>query len=122
MIHTGNGMYFIDFETLRLDLRAYDLYRLIYNSCQDNGWDFSIIKSILDGYQQISKLTDDDYQMLKIWLRYPRGICKLLVHYEQKTLPEKYLVERDFLKRLIDERKRELVLRQLDNYAQVRTG
>lgn len=51
-----NGTYLIDFETLHVDLRAYDLYRVIYNSCKDYRWDFSIAKAILDGYREVAKL------------------------------------------------------------------
>jgi CotS family spore coat protein len=120
MIRSANGIHLIDFETLRLDLRAYDLYRLIFNSCKDHGWNFSIIESILDGYQKVFKLTTTDYQMLKIWLRYPRGICKLIVHYDQKPPKEKREIERDFPRFLADEHKRKALLRKLDAYARKR--
>ncbi|WP_090670979.1 phosphotransferase [Paenibacillus tianmuensis] len=122
IIRSANGMYLIDFETLRLDLRAYDLYRIIFNSCIDHGWNFSIVKSILDGYQKVFKLTTSDYQMLKIWLRFPRGICKLIVHYDQKSPKEKLQIERDFPRFLADERKRKAMFKQLDAYAKKRIG
>lgn len=117
IIRTSKGMVLIDFETLRLDLRTFDLYKLIFNSCQYHSWKFSTAKSILDGYQKVYKLKRSDFQMLKILLRFPRGICKHIQNYDKKSPREKLLVERDFLKVLNNERRRNTFLRKLDNYA-----
>ncbi|HEX7057188.1 MAG TPA: phosphotransferase [Bacilli bacterium] len=117
LIRTGKGMYLIDFETLRLDLRAYDLYRLIFNSCKDHNWNFAIAKAILDGYQKVCKLNRSDFQLLKILLRFPRGMCKLIQHYDKKSPKEKLQVERDFPKVLAHERRRSAFLKKLDSYA-----
>jgi CotS family spore coat protein len=71
-IFRPNGVYLIDFETMRLDFRAYDLYRIIYNSCKGHHWKFSIARALLDGYQSVSRLTPDDFAFIKIWLRFPK--------------------------------------------------
>lgn len=70
-IMNGKGTYLIDFETLHVDLRAYDLYRVIYNSCKDYRWDFSIAKAILDGYRTVANLKKIDYRLIRVWLRFP---------------------------------------------------
>lgn len=80
-IQTAKGMYLIDFETLRYDLRAYDLFRVIYNSCKDHDWKVEIAEAILDGYHSVSKLTQTDIDLLSAWLRFPRKICKALDSY-----------------------------------------
>lgn len=117
IIRTRKGMYLIDFETLRLDLRTYDLYRLIFNSCKDHNWNFAIAQSILDGYQKVYKLNRSDYQLLKILLRFPRGMCKLVEHYDEKSPKDKLQIERDFPKVLGHERRRSAFLKKLDIYA-----
>lgn len=116
IIRTKKGMYLIDFETLRLDIRAYDLYRLIYNCCHIHDWKFATAKSILDGYQKIHKLKKSDFQMLKILLRFPRGMCKLIQQYAQST-NHNLQIEREFAKVLTDERRRSEFLKKLDIYA-----
>lgn len=117
IIRTRKGMYLIDFETMRLDLRAYDLYRLIFNSCKESNWNFAIAQSILDGYQKVYKLNRSDYRLLKILLRFPRGICKLVEHYDEKSPMDKLQIERDFPKVLTHERRRSAFLKKLDIYA-----
>ena len=82
-IFNDNGSYLIDFETLRVDLRAYDLYRIIYNSCKDHEWNFTIARAILDGYQVESKLNAADVELTKVWLRFPRTVVLLLNKYHR---------------------------------------
>lgn len=120
IIRAKNGLRFIDFETLRLDLRSYDLYRMIYNSCYNHGWKFTTAKSILEGYEQVSRLTIADYRLLFVWLRFPRGVCKLFVHYEQKPLKEKWEIVRDFPRFFAAEHKRQAMLKRLESYVKNR--
>jgi CotS family spore coat protein len=117
IIHTRRGLHLIDFETLRLDLPAYDLYRIIYNSSQDHRWRFGIAASILGGYRQVRSLGPADYRMLKALLRFPRGMCKLVGGYESQSLKGKRQIERRFPVILADERRRGSFLQQLDRYA-----
>ncbi|SDC80894.1 spore coat protein, CotS family [Melghirimyces thermohalophilus] len=114
----GNRLRLIDFETLRLDLPSYDLYRVIFNSCKDHHWNFTIARSILDGYQQVNQLQPSDFEMLKILLRFPRGMCKLIEHYDKKSAKEKRRIEREFPRILAEERKMNSFIKQLENYAQ----
>jgi CotS family spore coat protein len=120
VIRTRIGTSLIDFETLRLDLRAYDLNRAIYNFCQCLNWNFSVARSFLDGYQSICKLKREDYEMLKVLLRFPRGICRLIDQYDHSTAKVKRKIERDFPRILIHERRRGAFLRKLDAYAGIR--
>jgi Ser/Thr protein kinase RdoA (MazF antagonist) len=83
IIMNAKGVHFIDFETLRIDLRAYDLYRVIYNSCKDHGWPFAKIKPFLDGYQSVEKLGQSDFAMLRALLRFPRTTYLLLQTYRR---------------------------------------
>ncbi|MFD0713223.1 phosphotransferase [Paenibacillus sp. GCM10027626] len=81
----AKGTYLIDFETLHVDLRAYDLYRVIYNSCKDYRWNFSIAKAILDGYRKVTKLNKTDYKLIRVWLRFP--LTTYLVLGSSKRFP-----------------------------------
>lgn len=78
-VRNARGIYILDFETLQLNHRAYDLYKIIYNSCKDHGWEFRTAKAILDGYGRIHKLNKQDYAVLKAWLRFPRTTYMVLL-------------------------------------------
>lgn len=90
-VMNASGTYLLDFETLHVDLPAYDLYRVIYNSCKDHRWNFKIAKAILTGYRQASKLSKTDYKLIGVWLRFPRTSCLVLSSYERFPLTEKNL-------------------------------
>ncbi|XID94554.1 phosphotransferase [Paenibacillaceae bacterium WGS1546] len=82
-ILNGKGTHLIDFETLHVDLRAYDLYRVIYNSCKDHQWKFSIAKAILDGYRRVAGLNRSDYKLIRAWLRFPHSTYLVVTPFKR---------------------------------------
>ncbi|UVI27951.1 phosphotransferase [Paenibacillus spongiae] len=116
-IINNNGMHIIDFETLRVDLRAYELYRMIYNCCKDHRWNFSIAANFLDGYQRVSKLERTDYAMLRALLRFPRTTYLLLHHYRHQKNRNRTLLEKEMLRALDAERRMTSFIKQLDRYS-----
>lgn len=110
------GVHLIDFETLRIDLRAYDLYRVIYNSCKDHKWNFNIARPFLDGYQSVSKLSNNDFSLLKVWLRFPQTVHLILRTFNHKNLRDKAAAERGFLRAIQNERRISPFLKKLDKY------
>ncbi|MFC4307443.1 phosphotransferase [Cohnella boryungensis] len=111
-IINSKGTYLIDFETVHVDLRAYDLYRVIYNSCKDYKWNFSIASAILDGYRQVSKLHKNDFKLLRALLRFPYTTYLVLSPF--KRLP---FTKRRLQWALESERKIGPFLKKLDEYA-----
>jgi CotS family spore coat protein len=116
-IINAHGTHLIDFETLRIDLRAYDLYRVIYNSCKDHSWRFSIARNILNGYQSVTKLTEKDFAMLRTLLRFPRTTYLLVGSYRRANKRRKRLIARKFPGTLAAERKMSAFLKKLDRYS-----
>jgi len=111
-IMNDKGTYLIDFETVHVDLRAYDLYRVIYNSCKDYKWNFSIASAILDGYSQVSKLQKNDIKLMRAWLRFP--LTTYFVYSASKRFP----FTKSWLQRALEsERKIGPFLKKLDKYA-----
>lgn len=108
----NKGTYLIDFETVHVNLRAYDLYRVIYNSCKDYKWSFSIASAILDGYRKVSKLHKKDFKLLCIWLRFP--LTTYFVLSPTKRFP---FTKKKLQWALESERRIGPFLKKLDNYA-----
>jgi hypothetical protein len=93
------------------------LYRVIYNSCKDHQWKFRIAQSLLDGYQTVSKLDEDDFELLKVWLRFPRTTFNLLKIYNSRGAGGKSFIEKRLPRALAAERKIGPFLHKLDLYA-----
>lgn len=116
-IFTSKDVFLIDFETLRIDLKAYDLYRIIYNSCKDNQWNFAIAKALVDGYQSVKQITPQDIELVKVWLRFPRTTALLLKKINIPSSPKKNQIRKQFEEVLRIERKMGDFLAQLNQYA-----
>lgn len=112
LIMNVDGTYLIDFETLHVDLRAYDLYRVIYNCCKDYRWNFSIAKAILDGYRKVAQLNETDYRLIRVWLRFP--LTTYFVLSPSKRFP---LALSSLQRALESERRIGPFLKKLDKYA-----
>jgi len=108
----ADGAYLLDFETLHVNLRAYDLYRIVYNSCKDYGWHFTTAQAILDGYRKVAALRRHDYELMKPWLRFPRTTGLVLAPGDRIPTTEGRLQWA-----LASERRISRFLRQLDRYA-----
>lgn len=78
ILYANGKMTIIDFETMRFDLRAYDIFRAIYNCSHQHEWKFHIAKAILDGYQQVTPLDALDFALIRALLRFPRQTIKLV--------------------------------------------
>ncbi|QMV42878.1 phosphotransferase [Cohnella cholangitidis] len=111
-ILNAKGTYLIDFETVQVNLRAYDLYRIIYNSCKDHHWNFGIAKAILSGYRQVAKLSKTDYKLIQVWLRFPYSTYLALSPFDRIPLSKNSLKWA-----LESEREIGTFLKKLNNYA-----
>ncbi|WCK56386.1 phosphotransferase [Aneurinibacillus sp. Ricciae_BoGa-3] len=110
------GNYLIDFETLRIDLRTYDLFRLIRLSCKSSGWNIDTARCILDGYQAVSKLEPIEYDLLRVWLQFPYKACKLLSSYEHANQQHRRRLEHKLANTIKDEQDISVFLNRLDSY------
>jgi CotS family spore coat protein len=111
-----SGPYLIDFETLRIDLRVYDLFRLVRLACKNKGWEFSIARSILDGYRAVSELMPAEYELLHVWLQFPHKACKLLASYEDAGPRYRKQLEQKLEKSIKDEQHLPVFFEHYDDY------
>jgi len=112
-----NGTYLIDFETLRIDLPSYDLYRVIYNSCKDHQWNFRIAHAILEGYQTKVPLTPAHVKLARVWLRFPRTTVLLLnKYYRSSSRDVRRHISAKMPAALVSERRVTSFLKELEQY------
>lgn len=110
------GPMMIDFETLQVDLPAYDLFRMIRLACKTGGWRFSIARHILDGYRSVTKLKRNDYDLLQVWLMFPFKACKTLSSYNSASTANKRKLVDELRLAIRDEKNLNAVLQGLKRY------
>lgn len=110
------GVHLIDFETLRIDYRAYDLSRALYNFGQFNRFSYAPLKAFLDGYQTISRLEKTDLAMASALLRFPRMTYLALLEYIKNPRKKKRKFLMDYPKAIRMERRMTAFLAKLNQY------
>lgn len=114
---TSKGLSLIDFESLRIDLRVYDLFRLIRLASKKNGWNFKYARAALNGYRTVAELEPIEYELLGAWLRFPQKPYKTLIKYEKAAEPERTELSNKLEKVMQAEQRIPAMLRQLSVYA-----
>lgn len=115
---TEQGAAIIDFETLRIDLRIYDIFRLIRLTCGgSNGWDFTFARHTLDGYQTVSRLAPVEYELLDVWLQFPYKVSKTLSLHDPAATKTNQVLEDEIEKALLSEQRLPPFLQELRHYA-----
>ncbi|MGB8956802.1 MAG: phosphotransferase [Tumebacillaceae bacterium] len=117
---TDQGAALIDFETLRHDLRVYDLYRMIRLACRNHGWPFAAARAVLDGYQTVSKLDLGEIELLSLWFLFPHKPARILAQYERADASRRGALVGKLEKTLDDEASLPTFLQDLYDYAEGR--
>lgn len=99
-VFSNEGPVLIDFETLRMDLRIYDIYRMIRLANKSNRWDFSIAQTILDGYCSVDEISKSEYDLLAAWLLFPHKSYRILRKYSNTNTEGKRELEKKLYKEL----------------------
>ena len=95
-------------------VRAFDISNFITKVLKRVDWDFEYAKAIIDAYNSVSKLEDEEYKVLLSYLQFPQRYWRLAnryyyneVNWGQNTFASK-------LQNIIDER--ENYLKFLDDF------
>ncbi|HEY5525365.1 MAG TPA: CotS family spore coat protein [Clostridium sp.] len=95
-LFSNNEMYLIDFDYCSVDLRIMDLADLLLNGIKNVAFDFSKALEVIDGYNKIYPLEDEEYNLLYILLLFPREIGGIINSYyhKQKDWEEEVFINR----------------------------
>ncbi|MDA8234315.1 MAG: CotS family spore coat protein [Clostridia bacterium] len=81
----GEGdVYLIDFDSLAVDLRVIDLWRLLRRTLRKAKWDAALALQILDSYNSIYPLSNDEYKVLFALLLFPEKPWRVAKEYYEK--------------------------------------
>ncbi|MHB1627653.1 MAG: phosphotransferase [Bacilli bacterium] len=115
---TKSGPQLIDFETLRIDLPVYDLFRMVRLTGKGTDWDFQFTRAILDGYRRVSPLGQADCDLLAVWILFPYKAVKILRRAARTPLHERSAAALKLERVLRQEAQVHQWATELDQYAQ----
>ncbi|MGE5701876.1 MAG: hypothetical protein ACM32O_05055 [Clostridia bacterium] len=84
---------------------------------KSNRWDFTIARSILDGYRHVEKLERSEYELIHAWILFPHKTYRVLRKYAAQSEQGKRKLERKLKKELEARQAIPPFLRSLAQYA-----
>ena len=107
----------IDFDYCKREVRSYDISNFMVKVLKRNGWNIDYAKAILDSYNEISPLEEDEYRLIFAFLLFPQRYWRLAnryyyneVNWAQNTFInklEKLIAEQNSYLNFIEEFKKE---------------
>lgn len=116
ILNDKNDVYIIDFDFCKRELRTFDIANFMIKVLKRVDWDMSFASAIIEAYNSVSKLSDEEYKVLYAFLQFPQRYWRLAnryyyneVNWGQNTFYKK-------LQGIVDEK--EQYLKLLDEYKQ----
>ncbi len=71
----------IDFDYCKREIRTYDLSAFLIKVLKRVDWDFEYAKMVIDAYNEISELVEEEYRVLYAFLLFPQRYWRLSNRY-----------------------------------------
>lgn len=81
IIDEENKVNVIDFDYCKREIRVYDISNFMIKVLKRVGWDVDYAKVIIDSYNTISPLSEDEYKVLFAFLLFPQRFWRLSNRY-----------------------------------------
>lgn len=81
IIDNDNNLNVIDFDYCKREIRDYDISNFMIKVLKRRSWDIEIAKLIIDSYNEVSPLMDDEYRVIFAFLLFPQRFWRLSNRY-----------------------------------------
>lgn len=81
MIITNDKVSFIDFDYTNIDLRILDVFNFAIKTLKRYAFDYDIYTNIIENYNSVSQLTNEELDLFKILLVYPNDFLTISKNY-----------------------------------------
>lgn len=113
IIDNDNKVNVIDFDYCKREVRVYDLANFMIKVLKRKNWDIEVAKVIIEGYNRVSPLREDEYRVLYAFLVFPQRYWRLCnryyyneVNWIQSTFNKKMeelIAEKESFEKFIDD-------------------
>jgi len=77
IISENNSVNIIDFDYCKKEIRAYDISNFIIKVLKRVNWDFKYAKLILDNYNKMSSISEEEHKVIFAFLIFPQRFWRL---------------------------------------------
>lgn len=107
----NKNSYVTNFDRCRNECQVWDLYQFIRKVMEKHDWESSVFYRLVDEYDRVSSICENDFYILVVLLSYPEKFWKIINQYlnaNKSWIPDKNV---DKLQKVIwqNQRRRELI-------------
>lgn len=81
IIDKDNNVNIIDFDYCKREVRTFDISNFMTKVLKRVNWDMDFAKAIIDSYNEVSTLREDEYRVLFAYLQFPQRYWRLANRY-----------------------------------------
>ncbi len=81
IVHTNRGTFLTGFENCCIELPVYDISNFLRRRMRKCGWSIPDAQYILDHYNAVRAISDDEYQVLKLLIQFPQKLWRIVNKY-----------------------------------------
>ena len=81
ILNDQNDVHVIDFDYCKREIRTFDISNFMIKVLKRVDWDINFAKAILDAYNSVSPLSEDEYKVLYAYLQFPQRYWRLANRY-----------------------------------------
>lgn len=81
IIDENNDVNVIDFDYCKREIRAFDISNFMIKVLKRVEWNFEYAKAIIDAYDSVSPIKEDEYKVLLAYLQFPQRYWRLANRY-----------------------------------------
>lgn len=81
ILDDNNDVHVIDFDYCKREIRTFDISNFIIKVLKRVDWDINFANAILESYQSVSKLEDEEFKVLYAYLQFPQRYWRLANRY-----------------------------------------
>jgi CotS family spore coat protein len=114
VLNDKEDVYVIDFDFCKREVRTFDISNFMIKVLKRVNWDINYARAIIDEYNNVSKLDNDEYKVLFAYLQFPQRYWRLANRYYYNEVNWGQNTFYNKLQGIVNER--ESYLKLLDNY------
>jgi len=104
IIDKNNEINVIDFDYCKREVRIFDISNFMIKVLKRNDWDIEFAKLIIDAYNEVSPLKEEEYRVLFAFLLFPQRYWRLSNRYFYNEVTWSENTFNNKMEELIDER------------------
>ncbi len=73
----NNDISIIDFDYCKYEIRTYDITSFLIKVLKRNSWDFNLAKQLIEAYDSVSPIKENEYMIMMAFLKFPQRFWRL---------------------------------------------